>query len=130
MNRCIDAENILLTDVPNKLLEARKLAKDVPYELYDFVDYLASIAKAQLNPAGMINLLICGLTDLDSAKKSSIKEVTFPERLLKESYQIFAYICFFPLIIDKIASKEFAKEFRTIFDDMMPCKAMDSNEKT
>ena len=52
MNRCIDAENILLTDVPNKLLEARKLAKDVPYELYDFVDYLASIAKVQLNPAG------------------------------------------------------------------------------
>ena len=34
------------------------------------------------------------------------------------------------LFIAKIASKESAKEFRTIFDDIMPCKAMDSNEKT
>lgn len=122
MSRCIDAENIWLTDVPSKLRKVREAANDIPNELYDFTDYLASIADSQVNPAGMITLLICGLTDIDSAKSSSMKEVIFPEKLLTERYQIFAYISSFPLIIDKIASKEFAKEFRELFDDMMLCK--------
>lgn len=122
MSRIIAAENIWLTDVSSKLRKAREVAKNIPNELYDFTDYLASIADFQVNPAGMMNLLICGLTDIDSAKCSSIKEVVFPEKLLRERYQIFAYIRFFPLIVDKIASKEFAKEFRELFDDMMPVK--------
>lgn len=105
---------ILLTDVPSKLREARNLAKNVPYELHDFADYLASIAgDHEIVPIGMMTLLACALDDLEHCR--SANKVPFPEKLKKEKLQINIYLSYFPLIVDKIASKEFAEEFRTMF---------------
>lgn len=127
MNRNIEAEKIMLTDVPVKLRNVRKVARNVPYELHDFTDYLASVADECLNPAGMINLLICGLADIDSGKCGYKNRPPIPKKLLDERYQILAYISFFPLIVDKIASKDFAQEFRKLFEDIMDCKAKPQN---
>lgn len=106
---------ILLTDVPAKLREARNVAKNVPYELHDFCDYLADVADNELVPIGMMILLICALDDLKKEHSGFGKKVTFPEKLKEEKLQIFIYLSYFPLIVDKIANKEFAKEFRIIF---------------
>ena len=109
---------ILLTDVPAKLCEARNVAKNVPYELHDFCDYLANVANDQLVPAGMMILLVCALNDLKEERCGFANQVHFPDKLKEEKFQILIYLSFFPLIIDKIASKEFAKEFRTIFTEV------------
>lgn len=109
---------ILLTDVPEKLREARHVAKNVPYELHDFCDYLAKFANDQLVPFGMMILLISALDDLEKEHCGFADEVKIPEELKEEKFQIIIYLSYFPLIIDKIASKEFAKEFRTIFTEV------------
>lgn len=107
---------ILLADVPSKLREARNIAHNVPYELHDFADYLASVAgDHEIVPMGMMTLIVCALDDLKKERCGFANKVPFPEELRNEKYQIMVYLSYFPLIIDKIASKEFAEEFRVIF---------------
>lgn len=106
---------ILLMDVPTKLREARNVATNVPYELHDFCDYLADVANNQLVPMGMMMLLTCALDDLQKERCGFASKVTFLENLKTEKYQIMIYLSYFPLIVDKIASKEFAEEFRNLF---------------
>lgn len=104
---------VLLMDVANKLCEARTVATNVPYELHDFDDYLASVAEDhEIVPMGMMNLLIFALDDLQKEHCGFANKVPFPEELKKEKFQIIIYLKYFPLIVDKIASKEFAEEFR------------------
>lgn len=108
---------ILLTDVSKKLREARNVATNVPYELHDFCDYLADVANEQLVPEGMIMLLTCALWDLQKESCGFTAKVEFPEILKDEKYQIIIYLSYFPLIVDKIASKEFAEKFRNLFTE-------------
>lgn len=109
---------ILLTDVASKLREARNVATNVPYELHDFADYLASVAGEQeIVPMGMMMLLTCALDDLQKERCGFANKVPFPEELKQEKFQIIVYLSYFPLIVDKIASKEFAEEFRKMFTE-------------
>lgn len=109
---------ILLTDVPSKLREARNVVRNVPYELHDFCDYLASVTDNQLVPAEMLLLLTCALDDLKKELCGFPSKVTFPDELKEEKLNIIFYLSYFPLIIDKIASQEFAKDFRTLFSEV------------
>jgi len=110
---------VLLMDVANKLREARTVATNVPYELHDFADYLASVAgNDQIVPMGMLNLLIFALDDLEKGRCGFANKVPVPEELKKEKFQIIIYLKYFPLIVDKIASKEFAEEFRKMFTEV------------
>lgn len=110
---------VLLTDVPSKLREARNLAKNVPYELLDFADYLASVAgDHEIVPMGMMMLLTYALDDLLGESCGFDIKVPFPEKLKNEKFQIVIYLSYFPLIVDKIASKEFAEEFRKMFTEV------------
>ena len=110
-----DNNEILLRDVPSKLRGARKIAKNVPYELHDLCDYLADVANEELSPKGMIMLLTCALYDLKKGQCGFSKKILFPENLKEEKFQILIYLSYFPLIVDKIANKEFAEEFRKLF---------------
>lgn len=118
-----DMKKVLLTDAPNKLRSARKVVRNVPYELHDFADYLANIAEPTLNPADLMKLLICGLADINSSSYRFQKKDSFKQELWIENRRITEYISFFPLIIDRISSKEFAKCFRELFEYMMSCEA-------
>lgn len=110
---------VLLMDVANKLREARTVATNVPYELHDLADYLASVAgNDQIVPMGMLNLLIFALDDLEKGRCGFANKVPVPEELKKEKFQIIIYLKYFPLIVDKIASKEFAEEFRKMFTEV------------
>ena len=106
---------ILLKDVPKRLRGARKVAKNVPYELHDLCDYLADVANEELYPDGMIVLLACALDDLEKEQCGFSKEIPFPEDLKSKKFHILIYLSYFPLIVDKIANKEFAEEFRKRF---------------
>lgn len=110
---------ILLTDVSNKLSKARNLVTNVPYELHDLANYLASVVgNYETVPMGMIILLIRGLDDIKKGHCGFDSKVLFLEELKEEKERIFIYISYFPLIVDKIASKEFAEEFRAMFTIM------------
>lgn len=106
---------ILLMDVPAKFRDARNVATNVPYELHDFCDYLANVANDNLNPIGMMMLLFAALDDLKKERCGFANKVEIPEQLKNEKFKIMIYLSYFPLIIDKIASKEFAEEFRKLF---------------
>lgn len=108
---------VLLMDV-RKLREARNVATNVPYELHDFADYLADVANDRVVPMGMMILLVCAMDDLKKERCGFANKVPFPEKLKEERFQIMMYMSYFPLIVDKIASKEFAEEFRTLFTQM------------
>lgn len=111
-----EEKEILLQDVAKKLRSARDVAKNVPYELHDFCDYLADVSgNNDIVPEGMIMLLALALDDLKHERCGFANKVDFPESLKDEKFQIIIYLRFFPLIIDKIADKKFAEEFRRIF---------------
>lgn len=111
---------ILLMDAANKLREARTVATNVPSELHDFADYLASgVGDHEVAPMEMMNLLIRASDDLRKENCGFANKVPFPEELKKEKFQIIMSLEYFPLIVDKIASKEFAEEFRKIFDEVL-----------
>jgi hypothetical protein len=114
-NNRTNNEELLLKEVPTKLRNARSVTKNVPYELHDFCDYLADVAKENLNPMEMMILLFTALDDLKKERCGFTKKIEFPEQLKIEKIQIISYLSFFPLIIDKITSKEFAEEFRGLF---------------
>ncbi len=121
---------ILLTDVADKLREARNVAKNVPYELHDFTDYMASVSdNHEIVPMGMIILLTCALDDLQKERCGFANKVLFPEELKSEKYQIIMGLSYFPLIIDKIASQEFATEFRKLFTETF-CEAQPPVDET
>ena len=106
----------LLTDASTKLHNARNLTTNVPYELHDFADYLANVVDDyEVSPMGMITLIACALDDLRKEYCGFANKVPFPEKLKNERFQVIDYLTYFPIIIDKIASKEFAEEFRRIF---------------
>ena len=98
-----NSKQILLTDVPEKLRKSREIAPNVPYELHEFCDYIADIASDELSPEGMILLVRKGVNEL--------KEIIYD----LQNTRIICYLSFFPLIIDKTASKEFSVEFRKLF---------------
>lgn len=107
-------KNIILTDAPFKLREARKV-KNVPYELHDFCDFLAEVVDNQVMSMDLAMLVAKVLESLlTDGQKYGGKE--FPNKLESEKYQITIYMNYFPLIVDEIASKEFAENFRLEFD--------------
>ncbi len=111
-----EEKEILLQDVAKKLRSARDVAKNVPYELHDFCDYLADVSgNNDIVPEGMIMLLALALDDLKHERCGFANKVDFPESLKDENFQIIIYLRFFPLIIDKIADKKFSEELRRIF---------------
>lgn len=115
---------VLLTDVSEKLRSARELVKEVPYEIYDLTDYMAQVTNDRIVPEGMMMLLACVLDDLKRERCGLAENVEFPKALIEEKIQILMYLKYFPLVIDKIASDEFAKAFReqftALFGEAMP----------
>ena len=112
-------EKVLLTDVSTKLCDARNLLTDVPDELLDFADYMASIiGDNEITPIGMAVQLTCALDDLFNGRCGLDYKIHFPEKLRNKKYRIIICLNYFPLIIDKIASKEFSEEFRTLFTEI------------
>lgn len=115
---------VLLTEVSEKLRSARELVKEIPYEIHDLTDYMAQVSNDQLVPEGMMMLLVCTLDDLKNERCGFAEKVEFPQVLIEEKLQIIMYLKYFPLVIDKIASDEFAKAFReqftAVFGEAMP----------
>lgn len=107
-------KNIILTDAPFKLREARKV-KNVPYELHDFCDYLAGVVDNQVTPMDL-TMLVAKVLDSLLRDEQKYGDKEFPNKLENEKYQITIYMNYFPLIVDEIASKEFAENFRLEFD--------------
>lgn len=78
---------ILLTDVSSKLREARKLARNVLYQLHDFADFLlAGVASNNHSFAlcEMIMLLAWDSRDLLIEVDKFTNTVQFPEKLTNE----------------------------------------------
>ena len=108
-------KNIILTDAPFKLREARKV-KNVPYELHDFCDYLAGVVDNQVTPMDL-TMLVAKVLDSLLRDEQKYGDKEFPNKLENEKYQITIYMNYFPLIVDELASQEFSQEFRENFDN-------------
>ena len=109
------SKQILLFSTPLRLLEARSLAPDVPYELHDLCDFLASVANPCISPKGLATLLDIALADLLFGCPKFASRVPFPKELILKRDNFSDVINLFPIIIDRIASAEFSSEFRKHF---------------
>ncbi len=119
---------VLPIKVPSMLRGARNTVKDIPADLFDFCDFLADIAEYLYNLSedknqeftsqSMIHLLEIGLNDLFKENCKFLSDLEFPENLKGKYIQILSDLSYFPLIIDEICSKDFAKQFRAFFFDI------------
>lgn len=118
-------DNNELTDAPKKFRYVRGHIKNVPPELYDLCDYLAEFLEVNpicnstksITPYNLGLLLEACLSEIKSGKSLLKNSINF-----KNSYDnrthIFIGMVFFPLIIDKIGSSNFANNFRKCFSIM------------
>lgn len=115
-----DYENVLLTNVPEKLLEARNIVRDVPNEILDFCEFLATVVNKDLIPVGLIRSLNYALDDIIEETCNFSRAKSLPDVVKRKKYDIITNLSYFPLIVDKIASPKFAEEFRRLFVKEFP----------
>ncbi|MEI3356440.1 MAG: hypothetical protein V8R81_05275 [Clostridia bacterium] len=96
------SKEIILKNVPELLKRAstEQLAP-VPDEVFDFAISLSEIADKDLTPCQLHNLV---LNTLDTSYTNG-------------NIKIMYKIAFFPLLVEKIANKDFFDSFRKIFED-------------
>lgn len=115
-------ENFSLQDISNKLRSAREVSKNVPKELHNLCDYIADIIDTKkitmVTPKKLVWILSQSLADLAKDCCCHTKNVELPEILKYQRTAIVSYISYFPLIIDTIADKNFAKTFREDFSSV------------
>lgn len=116
-------ENFSLQDISNKLRSARDASrKNVPAELYNLCDYIADIIDTKkitmVTPKKLVWILSQSLADLAKDCCCHTKNVKLSEILKYQRTAIVSYISYFPLIIDAIADKNFAKTFREDFSSV------------
>ena len=83
-----DYENVLLTNVPEKLLEARNIVRDVPNEILDFCEFLATVVNKDLIPVGLIRSLNYALDDIIEETCNFSRAKSLPDVVKRKKYDI------------------------------------------
>lgn len=114
------ANELKLSGVQSKLRGIRKSVPGLPPNLYHLANYMAKISNDELIPEGVITSINLAMYDAKKKKGRLLKETTeIPKELVENYYEIFSTdLAYFPLIIDEIASEDFAKRFRKLFKEM------------
>lgn len=117
-----------MQNVATKLRGARAQAPSVPEVILDFTDYVADVIATDWNydliPESLA-VLLCEVRDYLQNKEGllkSVPSVKLPDNLEAQKEEITTNLGFFPRIIDKIASQEFAEKFRELFYVVCPAK--------
>jgi len=111
----------LMANANSALKSARTKVTNVPYELHDLADYMALVSNNTINPNGLFMNLTLALYDIQQGKCGfNGIDRNEADDLIKSKRDTLSralvYLTHFPLIVDNIASPEFSKEFRELFN--------------
>ena len=106
-----------LNNAKEKFAKARELCPGMEEELYTITDYLASVVKDTVIPAGLA-LTISNIESAIKKGKSNYKGKAFPEFFIKSPWRVSATLPVLSQCIDEIADENFADEYRKICNDI------------
>ncbi len=108
-----------MSNVREKLSMSREKCPGLSEEVYALADYMAKIANDTLEPWGMVMYLALSIGDILRGENgfASGESKEIPECLSKHKTQVWTQAVYIPQIIDAIADKDFAEEFRKICKD-------------
>jgi len=118
--RRTQAGDPVMADVARKLRSVWGEKAYIPQIIIEFAKYVADVVEKDWNydfiPESMV-VCLCEIKDYLQGKEGSEKQVSvkLPEELEKQKGAILDRLCFFTVVIDEIASHEFAKKFREFF---------------
>ena len=105
-----------MNNVREKLATSRDACPGLSEEVYALVDYLAKVANDTFEPSGLALFLYLSMEDIrrgsNGFARAESKEI--PEYLKEHKSQVLAQAVYVPQIVDAIADKDFADEFRKI----------------
>lgn len=108
-----------LTNVPEKLRSARRVAQNIPTVILDFADFMSDIAMKKSRYHCTFIAETLWILTFDA--KNRIEEqqggddgIPIPRKLEGKMPEIRKNIEYFYLLIDQISSKEFSKKFRRL----------------
>lgn len=112
-----------LQNVDIKFKSVRQVLPGMSDDLYHLTDYISNVANYTLVPSG---LMVCLLTVMDDIKKGRcrfLKADEFPQVLIERKKEVLEQVIYIPQVVDAIADKEFADEFRHVFDEILEVKS-------
>lgn len=106
-----------LKNVREKFKDVRNICPEMSGDMYSLTDYIAENMKdnVSLFPEGMMILFGCVLHDIEIEKNDFGYGKEFPQELIDRKNFVKKEFYNLPLVVDKIANKTFAKEFRTLW---------------
>lgn len=112
--------NPVLTDVAKRLKTSKETApQNVPEAIHNLCMYLSILIDNQhsssITPDMLLMYFCIAINDIKEDRYSSFCEDDLKKRLNTGKHEFFAYMGYFPLVIDNISEKIFAKKFREIF---------------
>ena len=114
----MENEEILLQNVNEKFANLRNTCPGMDKDIYVLTDYIATIVNEELVPQGLILQLALLSSDIEKGK-SSLEENPLPAAIVNNKKKHMALLTHLPTVIDKIADKKFAKEFRKLSIDIL-----------
>lgn len=103
-----------MTNVREKLSKSREMCPGLSEHVYALADYMSENANDELVPMGLCMALVLCMDDVKKGRNgfTCAKSKELPEHLSKNKMQVLAQAVYIPQIIDAIADKAFAEEFR------------------
>ena len=120
----------VLNGVKQKFAEAREKCPGMSDDVYALTDYISLVANDSLVPAGLSVCLALIMDDLQTGRNGFGQNEPLPEYLSNRKEQIITQMVYIPQVVDAIADKEFAEEFREICKDVFgfnPPKRVNAN---
>ena len=111
-------KKLIMYDVRKKLSKTREMCVGMSEGLYALTDYIAEVADDSMSPEAVAMILFFVIDDIQNDKSGYAKQ-QFSEYIINNREQVLEQAVYFPQVIDAIASKSFAKEFRSICRELL-----------
>lgn len=110
-----DYKMITIANVKEQLRKTREVCPDLSEGVYSFMDYMSYMTNDTLVPEGLemaIKLCLCDIFKQQNNSQSEESQECFKYLINRPAEEVLEYVSYIPKIVDKLASKEFAEEFK------------------
>lgn len=109
----------VMNNVNEKLSKSREMCAGMSEDVYALTDYMSKVANDTLVPQGLALCLALVLDDIQKGRNgfACAESKELPKYLVEHKNQVLNQAVYIPQVIDAIADKEFAEEFRAICEE-------------
>lgn len=107
-----------LSEAKRKLAACREMCPGMSEHTYALTDYLAENVQQDSTPEGLMLFLVLALYDIERGR-TDVESRQLSESLVKNKQEVLKDARYVQLVVDEIADKEFAEEFRTLCKELL-----------